>query len=394
MLSKIAQNITPSATCELEGVVSEMEADGLDVIGLNAGEPDFDTPVNIRNVCKKALDEGKTRYVNVRGITELRKEICNKLQKDNKLEYTPDQICVSTGAKQALNNAVMAVVNPGEEVIIPMPGWVSYIEIVKLVGAVPVCVDTKSDFQLDLEAIENVVTDKTAAIIINTPNNPTGAVYTENCLKKLVELAVKYDFYIISDEVYEKLVYNGKKHVCVAALSREAYEHTIVINGVSKAFAMTGFRCGYSAAPSEIAQGIGALQGHTTSNSTTFVQYAALEALKENAATVAQMVEEYAERKDYTYQRLLSIEGIFCENVDGAFYLLPDISSYYGKKYNNDVIEDSFDFCNYILKTACVAIVPGAAFNAPKCVRIAYTNSMEKIKAGLDRMEEALKKLN
>lgn len=393
MLSKIVRNITPSATCELEGVVADMKAAGVDVIGLNAGEPDFDTPENIRDALKKALDEGKTHYVNVRGIPELRREICDKLRRDNQLEYAPEQICVSTGAKQALNNAVMAVVNPGDEVIIPMPGWVSYIEIVKLVGAVPVCVGTKPDFQLDMDAIRDAITDKTAAILINTPNNPTGAVYTRESLAELAELAISHDFYIISDEVYEKLVYNGKNHICVASLSKDAYEHTIVVNGMSKAYAMTGFRCGYTAAPTEIAEGINALQGHTTSNSTTFVQYCSVEALHNSEEAVASMVEEYARRKDYTYQRLIQMPGITCENVDGAFYLMPDISSYFGKKYGDQEIRDSFDFCNYILDQTHVAIVPGAAFNAPKCVRIAYTNSMEKIRESMDRMEKGLQKL-
>ena len=393
MLSKIAANITPSATCELEGVVDEMLEKGIDVIGLNAGEPDFDTPENIRDICKKSLDEGKTRYVGIAGINPLKRAICAKLKRDNNVEYTPDQICVSTGAKQALNNAVMAVVNAGDEVIIPMPGWVSYVEIVKLVGAIPVCVNTKPNFQLDIEAIKAAITDKTAAIMINTPNNPTGAVYTREDLEALAQLAIEHDFYVISDEVYEKLIYNGKKHECMASFSKEAYDHCIIINGMSKAFAMTGWRCGYSAAPKEIAVGIKAIQGHTTSNSTTFVQWSAVEALEHNDDTIREMVDEYARRKDYTYNRLTAMEGITCENVDGAFYLLPDVSYYFKKKYNGKEIGDSFGFCSYILEKAEVAIVPGGAFNAPNCVRIAYTNSMPKIEEALDRMEKALKEL-
>lgn len=393
MLSSIAKNITPSATCELEGVVADLRAAGVDVIGMNAGEPDFDTPENIRELCKRALDEGKTRYVNVPGIVALREAVCEKLERDNGVIYEPSQICVSTGAKQALNNAVMAVVNRGDEVIIPMPGWVSYVEIVKLAGGVPVCVDTKEDFQLDISAVEKAVTPKTAAIIINTPNNPTGAVYTRESLEKLAGLAVEHDFYIISDEVYEKLIYNGKVHECVASFSEEAYNHTILINGMSKAFAMTGWRCGYTAAPVEIAAGISAIQGHTTSNGTTFVQWASVEALRHNEESVKEMVAEYARRKDYAYGRLTSMEGITCANVDGAFYLLPNVSHYFGKKYGEREIRDSFDLCSYILEEAHVAIVPGGAFRAPGCVRIAYTNSMEKIAEGMDRMERALSKL-
>lgn len=393
MLSKIVKNITPSATCELEGVVADMENAGIDVIELNAGEPDLATPDNIIDACVKAMKEGKTKYVNVPGIAQLREAICRKLKRDNDVEYQPSQICVSTGAKQALNNAVRAVTNPGDEVIIPMPGWVSYVEIVKLVGGIPVCVDCKEDYQLDLEAIEKAVTPKTAAIIINTPNNPTGAVYSRESLEKLAELAVQNDFYIISDEVYEKLIYGDSRHECVASFSKEAYEHTIIINGMSKAYCMTGWRIGYSAAPAEIASGISAIQGHTTSNSTTFVQWAAIEALDHNDATIAEMVKEFSRRRDYTYQRLTAMEGIKCNNVEGAFYLLPDVSYYFGKSNAERTIKDSFDFCDYILKEARVAIVPGAAFMAPDMVRIAYTNSMEKIREGMDRIEAALGQL-
>ena len=393
MLSKIVKNITPSATCELEGVVADMENAGIDVIELNAGEPDLATPDNIVDACVAAMKDGKTKYVNVPGIAQLRQAICKKLKRDNHVEYEPSQICVSTGAKQALNNAVRAVVNPGDEVIIPIPGWVSYVEIVKLVGGIPICVECRPDYQLDLDAIEQAVTSKTAAIIIKTPNNPTGAVYTRESLEKLVELAVKHDFYIISDEVYEKLIYGNSRHECVASFSEEAYNHSIVINGMSKAYCMTGWRIGYSAAPAEIASGISAIQGHTTSNSTTFVQWAAIEALEKNDPTIDEMVKEFAKRRDYTYQRLTAMQGIVCNNVEGAFYLLPDVSFYFGKSDGERTIKDSFDFCDYILKEARVAIVPGAAFMAPDMVRIAYTNSMEKIKEGMDRMEEALAKL-
>lgn len=393
MVSKIVSNITPSATCELEGTIADLRHQGLDIIGLNAGEPDLLTPQNIRDACAKALNEGKTKYVNVPGIVELRQAICEKLERDNQVHYEPSQICVSTGAKQALNNAILAVTNPGDEVIVPIPGWVSYVEIIKLVGGVPVCVECKEDYQLDLEAIEKAITPRTAAILINTPNNPTGAVYTRESLEKLAEIAIKHDVYIISDEVYEKLIYGGLKHECVASFSKEAYEHSIIINGMSKSYCMTGWRIGYSAAPKEIAAGINAIQGHTTSNSTTFVQWAAIEALKNNDETIKEMVAEFSKRRDYVYNRLTNIKGIRCNNVNGAFYLLPDISYYLKKAYEGREIKDSFDFCNFILNEGHVAIVPGAAFYAPNTVRIAYTNSMSNLEAGLDRMEEALGKL-
>ena len=394
MLSKLVENITPSATQEMEITVADLEAAGVDIIGLNAGEPDMGTPQFIADACKKALDDGKTKYVNTAGIPELRKAICEKLKRDNGLDYEPSQICVSTGAKLALNNAVKAVVDPGTEVIIPSPCWVSYEEIVKLVGATPVTVPTLENFQLDVEAIRNAITNKTSAIILNTPNNPTGAVYSEESLRKVAELAVQYDFYVIADEIYEKLIYADQKHVSIAGFSKEAYEHTIVINGFSKAYCMTGWRIGYTAAPKDIAPGIADLQGHMTSSTTTFVQYAAVEALQNGEEAVREMSREFERRKNYIYNRLIQIDGITCSNVEGAFYLMPDVSSYYGKSAMGTVIHNSFDFGNYILKEARVAILPGEAFHAPNCMRIAYTNSMENLKEAMDRMEAALAKIN
>ncbi|MCI2062565.1 MAG: pyridoxal phosphate-dependent aminotransferase [Eubacteriaceae bacterium] len=394
MLSNIVKNITPSATQDMEVTVADMLAEGIDVIGFNAGEPDMGTPDFISEACKKAIDEGRTKYVNTVGIFELREAICRKLKRDNGLEYDPAQICVSTGAKQAVNNAVKAVVNPGDEVIIPSPCWVSYEEMVKMVGGIPVTVPTLNDFQLDVDAIEKAVNDKTAAIIINTPNNPTGAVYTEEILRKLADIAIKNDFYIITDEIYEKLIYSEKKHFSIASISKEAYDRTIVINGFSKAYRMTGWRVGYTAAPKEIADGIASIQGHTTSNSTTFVQYAAVEALRYGNDDISKMVREFERRKNYIYSRLVKIDGITCSNVDGAFYLMPNISAFFERGTNGKRIKDSYDFCNYILEEARVAVLPGAAFRAPDCVRIAYTNSFEKIKEGMDRIERALITLN
>ncbi len=394
MLSDMARNITPSATTELDGRVNDMIASGMDVIKLNVGEPDFPTPENICDACKRALDEGRTKYVNVSGIPELKEAVCEKLKRDNGLIYRPEQICISTGAKQAINNAVLAAVNPGDEVIIPMPCWVSYVEIVKMAGGVPVCAGCADDMQLNIKAIENALTLKSRAVLINTPNNPTGAVYTRETLERLASLAVEHDLCIISDEVYEKLTYNGVKHVCVAALSEEAYEHTILINGFSKAYAMTGWRCGYTAAPEEYASGIRAIQSHSTSNSTTMVQWAALEALRSNEDTVRAMVEEFSRRKDYVYKRLTAMPGIICNDADGAFYLLPDVSAHFDKKDAGQPIADSFGFCDYILREANVAIVPGDAFFAPGHVRISYANSMENLKEAMDRFEAALNKLD
>ena len=394
MVSKIVGAITPSATCELEGLIGSMKKSGVDVISLNIGEPDFKTPENICQACKTALDERKTTYVATAGIPELRQAICRKLQRDNGLHYAPEQICVSTGAKQALFNAVMAVTNPGDEVIIPIPGWVSYVEMVKLVGGVPVCVPCKEDYQLDTAAIRAAVTEKTAAIIINTPNNPTGAVYGREALQAIGELAVEKNLYVIADEIYEKLLYGESRHISLAALSEEFYRRTIVINGMSKAYRMTGWRIGYSAAPADIAKGISALQGHVTSNSTTFVQWSAIEALERGEADVEAMVEEFVKRRDYAYQRALALPHVKCTRPDGAFYLMPDVSWYYGKAAGDRRITYSFAMSEYLSQDYHVAVVPGGAFLAPEAIRIAYTNSLGEIRRGFDRIEEALSALH
>lgn len=396
MISNRVKNITPSATVALNGKVSELVAAGVDVIAFNIGEPDFDTPAPIVEACQKALSQGKTKYTAASGIMPLRKAICAKLLRDNGVTYEPKQICVSTGAKQALNNAILAVVNPGDEVIIPTPCWVSYIEIVKLADGIAVTVPTKESegFQLDIEAIKSAITPRTRAILINTPNNPTGASYSKESLRELGELALKHDFYIVSDEIYEKLIYGESKHICPAALSSEIYEHTIVINGFSKAYSMTGWRIGYTAAPKDIAKAIDDLQGHTTSNSTTFVQYAALEALDEkNDASVEAMKVEFNKRRKYLLDFLRSIPDVTCADAGGAFYLMPNVSKYYGRSYNGMVIKDSYDFCTFILEEAKVAIVPGASFEAPDNVRISYSNSMENLERGAKRLLQAMQLL-
>lgn len=393
MLAQRIENMTPSATSELLGKVAGMRAAGEDIIAFSAGEPDLQTPQAVIDACKKALDEGKTKYTGIGGILELKKEICLKLEHDNHIAYSPEQICVSTGAKQALFNAVMALCDKGDEVVIPTPCWVSYVEMVKLADGVPVLVSTKADYSLDIDAIAAAVTEKTKAIIINTPNNPTGACYGEASLTALAELAVKHDFYVIADEVYEKLVYDGNRHISIAAFSNEIYNRTVIINGLSKSHSMTGWRLGYSAAPKEISKGMTSLQGHMTSNSTTFVQWAAAEALCGCDDAVEEMRQEFAKRRDYFYERLCALPGVTCVKPGGAFYLMPDVSSYFGKQVNGRKIEDSSDFCDYILQEAKVAIVPGCAFGMPKTVRIAYTESMERIQEGLGRLEKALHKL-
>ncbi len=394
MVSERIKNMTPSATSTLGGKIAEMKTAGIDIAAFNLGEPDFPTPDKVVKACTKAMEEGKTKYIAIGGILQLREAITRKLKKDNNLSYTANQICVSTGAKQAVFNAVMAVCNPGDEIIIPTPCWVSYVEMAKLAGAVPVLVPTDDKFHLITEEIEKAITNKTKAIIINTPNNPTGAVYSEESLKELAALAIKNDFYVIADEVYEKLVYNDVKHVSIASLSKEMYKRTIVINGLSKSYSMTGWRVGYAAGPEDIIKGMTSLQGHVTTSSTTFIQWASIDALEKCEEEVENMRKEFLKRRDFMYERLNKIPGMQCPKPEGAFYLMPDATYYFGKSYKDWKIESAADLCNYLLEEARVAVVPGNAFEAPKTIRFAYSVSIETIAAGMDRMEEALKKLS
>ncbi len=393
MLSKRIKNMKPSVTVELTAKVADLRAKGIDIISFNVGEPDFDTPKNICNALKKAVDDGFTKYTAAAGIMELREAICRKLKEDNNVIYSPNQISVGTGAKQSLVNTVLTICDEGDEVLIPTPCWVSYVEMVKLAGSVPVLVktDESNGFALNLDRIEKAITSKTKAVILNTPNNPTGAVYGSEDLKALGELAVKNDFYIISDEVYEKLIYEGEKHTCIASLSEEIKAKTIIINGFSKAYSMTGWRIGYAAGPAEIIRGINSLQGHMTSNTNSMTQKAAIEALIGPQDAIEMMRQEFDKRRKYLFNRLNNMPNISCSNAKGAFYLMPNISKYFGKKYDGKAINNSLDFSNFLLETAHIAVVPGEAFESPENIRISYSNSIENIKEGMDRMEKALK---
>ena len=395
MITKRIQNMTPSATVALNSRVTELKANGMDIIALNVGEPDFGTPDHICRAACEALEQQKTKYTAVSGIPALREAICEKLRADNGAVYTPAQISVGVGAKQPLLNAVLALCEAGDEVIIPTPCWVSYIEMVKLAEATPVLVpDREADgFALNLEGIRAAITPRTKAIMLNTPNNPTGAVYTEAQLRELADLAYAHDFYIISDEVYEKLVYDGAKHVCAASLSKEAWERTVVINGFSKAYAMTGWRLGYAAAPTKIIQGMNSLQSHMTSCTSSIAQYAGVEALRGPQEPLETMRRAFDARRRFLLERLNAMDGVTCVNASGAFYLLPNVSAYFGSTFEGKPIRDSFDLAEYLLDQAHVAVVPGAAFEAPENLRIAYSNSMENLTRGMDQMEAALAKL-
>lgn len=395
MLSERAGKINPSVTVELTARVAQLRSEGIDIIGFNVGEPDFMTPSNISNAAKEAIDSGFTKYTAVAGIVELRQAICEKLKNDNKLIYSPAEISVGTGAKQSLVNAILTICGEDDEVILPTPCWVSYIEMIKLACSKPILVETKEEngFALDIEDIEKSITKKTKAILINTPNNPTGAVYSKEQLLELGKLAVKNDFYIISDEVYEKLIYDDEEHISIGSLSPEIKEKTITINGFSKAYAMTGWRMGYAAGSLNVIKGINAIQSHMTSGANAITQKASIEALLGEQATLKYMIYEFDKRRQYLYKRLNDIEGIDCAGAKGAFYLMPNFSKFFGKKYDGVEIKNSIDMAEFILNKAHVAVVPGDAFESPENIRFAYSNSFEKITEGMDRIEKALKLL-
>ena len=394
-VSTFAKNLVPSMTVELKSRISELRSQGMDIISLTSGEPDMDTPANICEAAKKAMDAGKTKYSPAPGIMALRKAICKKLELDHGLHYEPAQTCVSTGAKQAIFNAVLAICNRGDEVLLPTPCWVSYTEQVKMAGAVPVLVpmEEKAGFQLDVERLEAAVTDKTRLVLFNNPNNPTGAVYSRACLEKLAQFVEKHQLVVIADEIYEKLIYDeNAAFISFPTLSNYTFENTVLINGWSKAYSMTGWRMGYAAGPKELIKAMSSIQGHVTYGANTIAQYAALEAFEGPQDSVEEMRQEFARRKDYMYARLNKMPGITCAPVQGAFYLLPNVSSYYGAVYQGKEISNSLDFCNYMIEQG-VAFVPGSSFYAPNCVRISYASSMEDIRKGMDRMEQGLQLL-
>jgi len=380
----------------LTAKVAELRRSGKDIISLNIGEPNFPTPDKIKEAAFEAIRNNFTQYPPSGGYPELRGAIARKLARDNGAEYQPSEISVSNGAKQAIYNALLATAGAGNEVIIPTPCWVSYTEMVKLAGAVPVTVpvDENNGYQLDLKAIENAVTSKTSAIIICTPNNPTGAVYSEENLRKVSELAIKHDFFVISDEIYEKLIYDGAKHISIASFSREAREHTITVNGVSKAYAMTGWRIGYSAAPELIAKAINAFQSQTTSGACSISQKASYVALSGSENVVEAMRNEYDARRKLMIRMLNDIPGVHCENVQGAFYLFPDVTELLEKCYNGKELKTSMNLAEYLLDTANIAVVPGEAFDGPGKLRISYSNSLSNLEKAMKRFKESVARLN
>ena len=394
--SRKAENITPSVTLAITTKAKELSSAGVDVVSFGVGEPDFNTPKHIIDAAIKAMEEGKTKYTATPGIPELRKAICEKFKKDNGLTYTPDQIVVSTGAKQCLANAFLAVLNPGDEVLIAAPYWVSYPELVKLADGVPVVVNTTEEtmYKFSLESLESAVTDKTRAIVLNSPNNPTGTIYEKEELEMIAEFAKKYDLIIVADEIYEKLIYDGKEHISIASLSEDAYKRTIVINGLSKAFAMTGWRIGYLAADKKIAKLMSSIQSHMTSGTNSITQYASVAALEGDMTEMQNMVKEFEKRRNYMLERIEKMEDITCINPSGAFYVMLNISKYLGKTVSGVKVSNSVEFADKLLDEEKVAVVPGAGFGLDSYVRLSYATSMEEIKKGLDRIENFLKKFD
>jgi len=388
--------ITASLTLEIDAKAKKMKAQGIDVIGFGAGEPDFQTPSFIIEAAKEALDKGYTKYTPSSGIMELKEAICEKLKRDNNLDYEPNEILVSNGAKHSLYNIFQAILNPGDEVIIPSPYWVSYPEMVKMADGVPVFVNTldENGFRIDIEHLETIITNKTKALVINSPNNPCGCVYDREQLEAIAKLAVEHDLFVVSDEIYEELLYDGAEHISIASLNPEIKERTLVVNGMSKAYAMTGWRIGYTAAQKEIIRVMSNIQSHSTSNPNSIAQYASLVALKGSKDIIKDMVCKFDERRKFMVDKINSIDMISCTKPQGAFYVMLNIKNIIGRAYNGRIIKGSLDFADALLEAQKVAVVPGIAFGADGYVRLSYATSKENIEKGLNRIEKFIKELN
>jgi len=391
-VSKRAQAVPPSATIAVNSRAKELQAQGVDIVRFAAGEPDFDTPDYIKDAAIEAMKAGKTKYTAAAGTIELRNAIAAKLLKENGLNYTADQVIVNLGGKHSVYELMQAVLDPGDEVILPVPYWVTYPEAIKLAGAVPKIIKTDPDnsYKIKPQQLKKTVTKKTAMLIINSPNNPGGFTYTPEELTALAKVLEDTDMIVLSDEIYEKLVYGKTKFVSFASLSEDAYNRTLTLNGFSKAFAMTGWRMGYTAGPLEIIKAMGRLQSHMTQNPVTFAQDAVITALSKGAGEVEKMRIEFERRAKYMAQRLNDIKGVKCCEPTGAFYCFPDVSSHYGRNINGALIKGSMDFAQALLEQANVALVPGLPFGCDANVRLSFACSLEEITKGLDKIEKWL----
>ena len=394
-ISKRVSTISPSVTLAITAKAKRMKEEGIDVIGFGAGEPDFDTPVHIKEAAKKALDEGFTKYTPASGMRELKEAICRKFNRDNNLDYSPQEILVSCGAKHSIFNAIFVLCNESDEVILPSPYWVSYPEMIKVAGARPVAIEAsqENNFKVTLQELQEAITPKTKLFILNSPSNPTGMVYTKEELALISSVLVKKGIFCISDEIYEKIIYDGKEHISIASLGEAIKRLAIVVNGVSKSYSMTGWRVGYAAGPEEIIQAMSNLQSHSTSCPSSISQKAALAALEGHEKFSSKMVAEFLKRRDYIVERLNSINGISCLKPQGAFYVFPDVSQIIGKTFKGQLVKDSVSLSEILLAEANVAVVSGSAFGADGYLRLSYATSMENILKGLDRIAEFVKEL-
>jgi len=391
-LSSRAKNTNPSATLAIAFIAKQMKAAGFDVVDFGLGEPDFETPAHVKDAAIQAIREGFTKYTAAGGIDELKEAIITKLKRDNGLSYSRAEVMASCGSKHTLFNIAEVLLEPGDEVIIPAPYWVTYTEQIRLVGGRPVIVQTREEdgFHLSRQVVEPTITPRTKAILVNSPCNPTGAVVPLEQLNAIAALTVERDLLLISDEAYETLTYDGHAHVSVASLDEEVKRRTIVVNTVSKAYAMTGWRIGYAAGPAEIIKAMGDIQGQTTSNPTSIAQKAAIAALLGPQDDVRAMVAEFDRRRRYLVGRLNAIPGLRCANPEGAFYLFPNFSAFYGRKSNGGPIRNSAEMATYLLQNVHVALVPGADFGSDSHLRLSYATPMEAIIKGADRLERAL----
>ncbi len=388
MFSRKAQSISPSPTLTIDAKAKQLKKEGVDVIGFGAGEPDFETPAHIKEAAVRAIEAGFTRYTPVAGIPELLEAVSQKLQKDNGLAYEPRNIVVANGAKHALCNALAALLNPGDEVVIPAPYWVSYPEMVKINDGVPVVIQTKKEnnFCPSPEDLKQALTPKTKAIIINSPGNPTGQVYSKEQLQAIADFAVQHNLFVIADEIYEKLIYGDSEHVSIASLGEEIKKRTVLVNGVSKTYAMTGWRIGYSASTAEIAKIMSSIQSHATSHANSIAQKAAVAALTGPQDCVQEMKEAFDARRKTMVGKIRSIPGLSCIEPQGAFYLFVDVSSTFGRAYNGRTVNSSDDFAAALLEEKQVAVVPGTGFGAPDYIRLSYALATEQMLKGLERI--------
>lgn len=392
-LSEVAKEVQASTTLAIDSIYKKMKSEGIDVIGFGTGEPDFHTPVNIKEAAVQAIEQNFTYYTPASGTEDLRKAVCHRLKEDCGIEYKPTQVVVSNGAKQCLYLALRVLINPGDEVLLPSPYWVSYFEMIKMVGGVPVIIDpgAEAGWKITPEMVDAAVTAKTKAIIYNSPSNPSGIVYAPEEVEALADVFVKHDLYVIADEIYYKLLFDQVQFKSIAACGEAIKERTLLINGVSKSYAMTGWRIGYVLAPEPIAKLIGNYQSHASSGPNSIAQKAATAALMGPQEGIEAMRKEFEARRNYFLERVKDLPGIQCVYPEGAFYVMMDISAYVGRTIHGKLIKDGDDFANLFLEKGLVAVVPCSGFGAPNCVRWSYATSMQNIKTGLDRLELFLK---